>query len=100
MSAQINQGSGPCCAPVTEGYRLLTFPDGSQAGVIGLDSIFDDAYREGKKPEPSVANELVDRLSEKNYIPSSQRSQYEAVVLKEYQKFFEAREKGKAGNMP
>jgi hypothetical protein len=100
MSAQINQGMRPCCAPVTKGYRLLTFPDGSQAGVIGLDIIFDDAYREGKRPEPSVANELVNRLSEKNYIPSSQRSQYEAVVLEEYQKFFEAKEKKKGINTP
>jgi len=100
MAAQINQEIGSCCAPLIKGYQLLTFPDGSQAGVIGLDRIFDDAYREGKKPDPSVANELVSQLSEHNYIASDRWSQYEAVVLEEYQKFFEAREKNKTGNIP
>jgi hypothetical protein len=100
MSAQINQGTGPCCAPVVKGFRLLTFPDGSQAGVMGLEKVFDDAYREGKRPDQSVANELVSKVSENNYIPPDGWSDYEAVVLTEYRKFFEAKEKGKAGNMP
>jgi hypothetical protein len=93
MSAQINQGFGQCCIPPTKGYRLLTFPDGSQAGVMGLDEVFDEACREGKMPGPSVAAGFVDRLSEKNYIAPDQVSAYEEVVLKEYRKFFEAREK-------
>jgi len=82
---------GQCCAPPTKGYRSLTFPDGSQAGTMGLDEIFDDAYRQGKIPDPSVAAGLVDRLSEKNYIPPGQFSEYIEVVLKEYQQFFEGR---------
>jgi hypothetical protein len=95
MSALINLGAGQCCAPPTKGYRLLVFSDGSQAGVMGLDEIFDDAYRAGKAPDPSVAANFVDRLSEKNYIPPGQESEYGEVVLKEYQKFCEAREKGR-----
>jgi hypothetical protein len=93
VSAQMNQGFGQCCIPPTKGYRLLTFPDGSQAGVMGLDEFFDDAYSQGKVPDPSVAAGLVDRLSEKNYIPPGQFSEYVEIVLKEYQKFFEGREK-------
>jgi len=92
MSAHINQSIAPCCRPPARGYRLLAFPDGSQAGVMGLDRIFDDAYREGKVPDPSVANELVNRLSENNYIALLRWSQYEAVILEEYQRFFEAKE--------
>ena len=100
MSRQVNQGTGPCCAPVIKGYRLLTFPDGSQAGITGLDRFFDDAYREGKRPDPSVADELVGQLSENNYITSDRWSQYEAVVFEEYRKYFEAREKSETGNIP
>lgn len=100
MSARINQTTAPWCGPSTKGYRLLVFPDGSRAGVIGLDKIFDDAHREGKRPDPSVADAMVRMLSENSYIPLSQRPEYEAVVLGEYRKSYEAREKNKAGNVP
>jgi hypothetical protein len=93
MSANIDQGTVPCCVSSIKGYRLLAFPDGSRVGVTGLDVIFDDAYREGKLPEPLVARELVNRLSKNNYIVSSQLSYYEVAVLKEYRKFFEERER-------
>jgi hypothetical protein len=95
MSSQINQGIGQCCIPPTKGYRLLFFPDGSQAGVMGLDEFFDDAYMQGKVPDPSVAAGLVDRLSEKNYIPPGQFEEYREVVLKEYRKFYAARGQGR-----
>jgi hypothetical protein len=93
MSANINQGTIPCCVSSIKSYRLLAFPDGSQIGVIGLDDIFDNAYKEGKTPETLVAEELVDRLSKNNYIASNQFLHYEAVVLKEYRKFFEEKER-------
>ncbi|MCX5811280.1 MAG: hypothetical protein NT178_01865 [Proteobacteria bacterium] len=96
MSAQINQGMGPCCAPSTDRPRMLTFPDGGKVGVTGLDRIFNDAYREGKRPDKIVAKELVNRLSENNYIPSGAWSKYAAVVFKEYQKYFEEMEHKKS----
>jgi hypothetical protein len=90
MSAQINQGMGSCCcAPTKDRPRMLTFPDGGKVGVTGLDGIFNDAYKEGKMPNFFVAEELVNRLSKKNYIPDSQLSQYAAVLFKEYQQFVE-----------
>jgi hypothetical protein len=99
MSRRVNQVTEPCCAPVSKGIQLLIFPDGSQVGVNGLERIFDDAYREGKRPDQSFANELVRHLSENNYIPSVAWSEYEEVVLKEYRKFFEAKEKSVADNI-
>jgi hypothetical protein len=95
MSAEINEAICPCMMPGIEVYRLLVFPDGVQVRVKGLDRIFEDAYAEGKKPDRPVANELVSRLSENNYIPSGAWSEFEAVVLKEYRKFFEASEQKK-----
>ncbi len=77
---------------------MLSFPDGCQVGVNGLDRIFDEAYQEGKRPDHSIADELVNRLSKNNYIPSAAWAEYEDVVLREYRKFFEAKEKIKVGN--
>ena len=59
MSAQINQGTGPCCAPLIKGYRLLTFPDGSQAGRACIRFLM-ICTRKGKSP----ARRLPLRLSE------------------------------------
>jgi hypothetical protein len=91
VSAQINQGMGQCCAQPAKGYRLLNFPDGSQVGVIGLDELFDDAYKEGELPNLSVAQGLVFKLSKKNYIPSSLAAEYSEVVLIEYRKYMAKR---------
>ncbi len=94
MSVQIDLGMNcPCNAPGIESYRLLTFPDGIQVRVKGLDKIFEDAYKEGKKPHWSIAGEMVNRLSEYNYISSTARFEYEEAVFREYRKFFEKREK-------
>jgi hypothetical protein len=95
MSAQINLGAGQCCAQPAKGYRLLSFPDGSQIGVVGLDELFDDAHRDGKTPNPSVAIELVRRLSKRNYIPSNLLEEYGEVVLREYRKYCAGREGAK-----
>lgn len=94
MSSQIDLGMCcPCNAPGIEAYRLLTFPDGIQVRVRGLDEIFEEAYREGKTPHWSLMSEMVDRLSRQNYIPSSARFEYEEALLKEYRLFFERKEK-------
>jgi hypothetical protein len=78
---------------------MLTFPDGCQVGVNGLDRIFDEAYQQRKRPDHSIANELVNRLSKNNYIPSTAWAEYEDVVVREYRKFFEAKEKSVADNI-
>ncbi len=80
-----------CCAPVLRGYRLLTFPDGTQAGVIGLNEIFEEMCNAGKKPDKESASEIAHRLAAKNYITPSARSRYEEVALKEYERFLQGR---------
>jgi hypothetical protein len=97
MSVKMDLGmTCPCNAPGIDAYQLLTFPDGIQVRVKGLDKIFEDVYQEGKKPHWSIASELVKRLSEYNYIPSSGQFEYEEALLKEFRLFFEKREKGRA----
>jgi hypothetical protein len=95
MTAEFNETVCPCNMPGIEETRQLVFPDGGKIRIKGLDRLFEIAYREGKLPDKYAADELVDRLSEENYIPSSEpaRFEYKAVVLKEYRKFVEKKEK-------
>lgn len=95
----MNQGAG-CCGPSIPGLRMFTFPDGSKAGVTGLDQILEDLFREGKEPDSETASEIVKRLASKNYIAPTTRKQYEDVLLKEYQKFYESKKTRRVNTMP
>jgi hypothetical protein len=70
---------------------MLTFPDGYQIGVTGLDEIFEDVHRERKAPDTETVTEIVDRLSVKNYIAPTARKRYEDLLLKEYHKFCQSK---------
>jgi hypothetical protein len=80
-----------CCTPPTSGLRMLTFPDGTQAGVFGLDEIFAAAYREGRLVNAETAEEIVERLSVNNYIAPVVRRKYCDLVIEEYGKYVESR---------
>ncbi|MCF8106533.1 MAG: hypothetical protein K9K64_13715 [Desulfohalobiaceae bacterium] len=73
---------------------MLTFPDGIQIGVTGLDEIMAELYTEGRKATDETAREIIKRLEEKNnFIPSSERArrEYSYVLLKEYRKYVKDR---------
>ena len=80
-----------CCTPPTPGLRMLTFPDGTQAGVFGLDEIFAAAFREGRPANAETAQEIVRRLSAENYVAPSVRQQCCDLVIEEYSKYVESR---------
>ncbi len=86
MSNDASTGGG-CCPQPIKGMRKLTFLDGTQIGVKGLDEILDAFYTEGKQVNNDTAEEIVDRLEEKNYIPSSARREYQNLLLREYRKY-------------
>jgi hypothetical protein len=81
-----------CCVPPTPGRRMLTFPDGSQVGVMGLNEILADVYAEGRQVSEETAEEIVERLSEKNYITPSFRQQYCDLLMDEYRKYLKSRD--------
>ena len=81
-----------CCTPPTPGLRMLSFPDGTRAGVCGLSEIFAAAYREGRPADAETAQEMVERLSADNYVAPSARQQYCDVVIEEYRKYVESRQ--------
>ena len=90
MSNDANKGSC-CCAQPIRGLRKLTFLDGTQVGVSGLDEILSAIYAEGRQVSTDTAEEIADRLDEKNYIPPSARREYQNLLLKEYRKYVAGR---------
>jgi hypothetical protein len=80
-----------CCTPPAPGLRMLTFPDCTQAGVLGLDEIFAAAYREGKQAAEKTAEEIVERLSVNNYIAPAVRQQYCDLMIEAYGKYVASR---------
>jgi CBS domain containing-hemolysin-like protein len=73
---------------------MLTFPDDTQVGVIGLDDIMAELYGEGRKATDETAEEIIKRMeARKNYIPSSGRvrKEYSYVLLKEYRTYIKDR---------
>jgi hypothetical protein len=80
-----------CCTPPTPGLRMLTFPDGTQSGVFGLDEIFAAVYAEGRLVGPETTEEIVERLAAKNYIAPSARQRYCDLLVDEYGRYVENR---------
>jgi hypothetical protein len=77
------------CTPSVPGMRVLTFPDGTKAGVVGLEDVLAGVCAEGRQVNAETAGEIVSRLAAKNYIPSSDlaRREYAELLLKEYGRY-------------
>lgn len=73
----------------TPGFRMLYFLDGSKVGVRGLTDVLAAVYAEGKSADGDTAEEIVERLTAKNFIPASARHEYRIAVLDEYKKYLE-----------
>jgi hypothetical protein len=93
MTQPLNLGN--CCGPSIPGIRKITFPDGDQAGLVGLDSVLESVFKEGKIPDDSTAMEMIDRLRAMNYIPGSPSVEalYKVALLNEYQRYYENRKR-------
>ena len=65
---------------------------------MGLGDIMTELYAENRPANAETAEEIFDRLEEKNYVPSSERIQreYKNVLLREYRAYIEDRS-GSAG---
>lgn len=68
---------------------MIKFPDDTQVGLIGLDHIMAELYNESREANDETVEEIIKRLEDKNYIPSSGkvRNNYAYVLLNEYRKF-------------
>jgi hypothetical protein len=83
-----------CCTVPMDGVRMLIFPDGTQSGVAGLNEILAVVYLEGREVNVHTAEEIVERLSTRNYIVPSARQKYVDLLLEEYGKYVDGMEKG------
>lgn len=83
-----NKGFIPCAQ--LKGLNKLTFLDGTYVMVQGLEEIFAGIYAEGRQIDSDTAEEIVNRLERKNYIPSSARQEYRRILLKEYRGYVAA----------
>jgi hypothetical protein len=82
---------GGCCAQ-PKGLTKITFLDGTQISVIGLEEILTAACAEGKPANLETAKEMLKKVEAKNYVASCSREEYPDLLLKEYRKYLERRE--------
>ncbi len=61
--------------------------EGYGVGIMGLNAALEDmAGKYADRPDPEVAEALVNRLSKKNYIPRKAREPYGKAFLREFKK--------------
>ncbi len=87
---------GACCASPRI-LTKLTFPDGTQTSVVGLTEILAALHAEGRQVNGQTAEEILERVAAKNYIPSSARDEYRELLIKEYRKYVAVRENNERG---
>jgi hypothetical protein len=60
----------------------------SPVGILGLKTVMEDMAEEyGERPDQEVQEELLDRLSKRNYIPAKAKESYARAFLREFKKF-------------
>ncbi|MBN1316644.1 MAG: hypothetical protein JXA42_14295 [Anaerolineales bacterium] len=60
---------------------------GSTVGIVDLQSMFDQLYKSGKKPDESILDELMVLVKTKNYVPNKLDAKYRAALLREYKSY-------------
>jgi NAD-dependent dihydropyrimidine dehydrogenase PreA subunit len=69
--------------------------EGKQIGIVGLDEVSEEFFKAGRKPDERLKRQILKRLKQLNYIPSSKEEVYAPVLLDAYKKFCDRKE-GKA----
>lgn len=91
MSQEKRPIDGSCCSPPIQGLRRLTFADGTQVGISGLDAVMEKLYRGGRPADEGIGAEMMAELRSENYFEPSARQAYEELFRKEYDRFLRAR---------
>lgn len=89
MYGNIDLPDGSCCGPSMLSLRILTFADGSQVGIAGLDTVMEIMYQKGKSADSATVTEIMERLKHENDFDSSCQQTYEELFLLAYQRFLE-----------
>jgi hypothetical protein len=60
--------------------------DGKDTGIDHLDFIINEVKKLKLTRDDEIADELIKRVNEFNYVPSKKREQYKTSLLKEFKK--------------
>jgi hypothetical protein len=88
MAENLSLGDRNCRGYSIPGSRRISFPDGSQVGIIGLDAVMEELFREGKPDDDATALEMLNGLHRNNYFSTSAHKLYQECLLMEYQRFY------------
>ncbi len=76
-------------------YRMLYIAS-APAGLLGLEELFSELYEKGSTPGTAeIGSLLIAGVGENNFIPKPAIPDYEAVLKREYAKYFSSRASGK-----
>jgi NAD-dependent dihydropyrimidine dehydrogenase PreA subunit len=73
--------------------KLVTIDD-KLIGITGIDEIFTELFEAGKKPAKELENYLLEKFKEHNYIPRVKEQNYARILLEEYEKFCNGKNRG------
>lgn len=77
-------------------YRMM-YIGGAPAGLLGLEELFDELFTADLHPDnPELADKLIKGVRQHNYVPKPAIEDYQATLLREYQKYHRDRSGGKA----
>ena len=79
----------PCCeAAAARMTKKLNFSDGTQVGILNLESILKDVADLKLVDAEAIKKELLERVKTYNYVPSSADDDYSQALFKEYRRQF------------
>ena len=58
-----------------------------QVGLIGLREIFEELKSQKERPASRLKETLVEKITQRNYVPRSAREEYAKALLREFKKF-------------
>ncbi|MCX8118086.1 MAG: thioredoxin family protein [Desulfobacterota bacterium] len=67
-------------------YRLVLVGN-AQVGLSGLQEIFEELRDEKRTEEPALKQKLLEKVREKNYVPSTMEEEYKKALFREFKKF-------------
>ena len=77
----------PCCpAAAARMVKKLTPPDGSQVGIVNLESILKEVTDLKLVDNEAIKKELLQRVKIYNYVAPAADNEYSEALLKEYQR--------------
>jgi uncharacterized metal-binding protein len=75
-----------CCAGPSVPITQVNI-EGVAVGLAALEPIFEQLYRQGRRDEPGLDEEILKSVKMYNYVPPSAEELYQTSLMDEYEKF-------------